>query len=200
LEKTGPARYQGHLEMISQLVRSFRRAGVELAYSQGYHPHPHLKTDSALPLGVESLVETLEVGVYDKGRVDEIAERVNKVLPLGISLADGRPRLPGEKLAEPQEVTYMVSNMGPFDQGALEAFEQASEFTMVRKTPKGSRTLDLKASVKELEIKEQGLFMVLAKAAGGRPKPYEILENVLGLSPWQAKAGRALKIKARREG
>ncbi|KIX13097.1 TIGR03960 family B12-binding radical SAM protein [Dethiosulfatarculus sandiegensis] len=200
LEKTGPARYQGHLEMISQLVRSFRRAGVELAYSRGYHPHPHLKTDSALPLGVESLVETLEVGVYELGRVDEIAERVNWVLPLGLCLADGRPKMPGEKLAEPHEVTYMVSNMGSFDKEALDAFEKASEFTMVRKTPKGNRTLDLKASVKELKIEEQGLFMVLAKAAGGRPKPYEILENVLGLSPWQAKAGRALKIKARREG
>ncbi|CAO0822388.1 hypothetical protein DFAR_20001 [Desulfarculales bacterium] len=53
LEKTGPARFLGHLETMHHLGRAFRRAGVEMAHSQGFHPHALIKSDSALPLGVE---------------------------------------------------------------------------------------------------------------------------------------------------
>ena len=48
LEKTGPARYLGHLEMMRLIERTIRAAGVELAYTQGFHPHALVKTAAAL--------------------------------------------------------------------------------------------------------------------------------------------------------
>jgi radical SAM family uncharacterized protein/radical SAM-linked protein len=198
LEKTGPARFLGHLEMISQIMRALQRAGVRVAFSQGFHPHALVKTASALPLGVESLVETLAVTVAGDPEVPtpaEIERAVNPALPQGLKIADGRPQLPGEGLAEPDEVTYLVSSKTALDPERLRAFNLAGEAHLVRVTPKGSRSIDLKSAVKELDMAERGIKVTVGRA-GGRPKPAEILTGVFGLSQEEALAARALKIKS----
>lgn len=197
LEKTGPARFLGHLEMISQIMRALQRSGVRVAFSQGFHPHALVKTASALPLGVESLVETLAVTVVGDPAPSpaEIEHAVNPALPQGIKIADGRPQLPGEGLAEPDEVTYLVSSKTDLDPGRLQAFEEAEEASLVRVTPKGQRSIDLKSAVKALDMAERGIKVTVGRA-GGRPKPAEILTGVFGLSQEDALAARALKIKS----
>ncbi len=194
LEKTGPARFLGHLEMITQITRAFQRAGVPLAYSRGYHPHPQVKTDSALPLGVESLVERLVVKVRGTPDARELARRVNAVLPRGLRLAEARRSLVKESLREPEEVTYLIRHHG-LDPERIRRFQQASSAVYVRNTPKGQRSLDLKAAVKSLAFTERGLEVVVARA-GGRPKPAEILSGIFGLSSREAQGARALKIGA----
>lgn len=196
LEKTGPARFLGHLEMISQIVRAFQRAGVRLAFSQGFHPHPLVKTASALPVGVESLVETLSVTVLGSPPPQELEQAVNARLPEGLRLADGRRQLPGEGLAEPEEVTYLVQAPRELDPARLEQFQRQEALLYRRTTPKGTRTIDLKGALKRMRLREEGLEVVVGRA-GGRPKPAEILEGVFGLSPEEAAHARALKIAAR---
>ncbi|MFH1059369.1 MAG: TIGR03960 family B12-binding radical SAM protein [Pseudomonadota bacterium] len=193
LHKTGPSRFLGHLEMISHLERGFRRAGLALAHSQGFHPHPLLKCDSALPLGVESLAEVLEVVLLAGPGPEEIARRVNSVLPEGLSLHQGRPALPGEGLREPETVTYFVRCADALDPAALAAFAAAESADYTRQTPKGSRVMDLKAAVRELRLEDGGLVLTVGKA-GGRPKPTEVLMAVFGLAAESAAAAKAVKL------
>src|SRR4029079_925378 len=40
--KLGPAALLGHLDLIRELPRAIRRAGVRLAYSEGFHPKPEM--------------------------------------------------------------------------------------------------------------------------------------------------------------
>jgi radical SAM family uncharacterized protein/radical SAM-linked protein len=195
LAKTGPARFLGHLEMINQLQRGFQRAGVPLAFSQGFHPHPLVKTSSALPLGVESLVETLAVTVHGQPSPAQLAEAVNPVLPRGLSIADGRRELPGEGLAEPDEVTYLLTGAPGLDPERITDFERSESRVVVRQTPKGRRDIDLKANLRELCMEDRGLRVRVGRE-GGRPKPAEILAGVFGLTLEQARAARALKIAA----
>ncbi|MCA1990015.1 MAG: TIGR03936 family radical SAM-associated protein [Desulfarculus sp.] len=198
LHKTGPARFLGHLEMISHLVRGFRRSGLALAHSLGFHPHPLLKSDSALPLGVESLAEVLEVTLLGGPGAEEIARRVNPVLPEGLSLHQGRAGLPGEDLREPDLVTYFVRCDTSLESQALYDFAAAPEAIFERDTPKGRRVIDLKAAVREMRLEDGGLMLTVGKA-GGRPKPSEVLMAVFGLDRDAAQAARALKMAARRE-
>ncbi|MEW5912679.1 MAG: TIGR03960 family B12-binding radical SAM protein [Thermodesulfobacteriota bacterium] len=195
LEKTGPARFLGHLETMRQLERSFRRAGVELAHSQGFHPHPLLKAASALPLGVESLVEVLEVATSRPYDPAALPAMVNPCLAQGLRLADGRPALPGEKLLEPVEVTYRVRPAAPLDPERLKVFHESPEWIMLRHSPKGERSIDLKSAVRRLELDQEGLLLCVGRS-GGRPKPAEVLVSIFGLSEQQAAASRALRIAA----
>jgi radical SAM family uncharacterized protein/radical SAM-linked protein len=59
--KIGPMAYLSHLDLIRALPRSFRRIGVPLFYTSGFHPKPDMTFSPALSLGVASLAEILDV-------------------------------------------------------------------------------------------------------------------------------------------
>ncbi|MCF8048747.1 MAG: TIGR03960 family B12-binding radical SAM protein [Desulfarculaceae bacterium] len=198
LEKTGPARYLGHLEMMRLIERTIRAAGVELAYTQGFHPHALVKTAAALTTGVESLVETLTVSTIRSYDPDHMAAQINALLPPGLRLRGGRPGRPGEKLIDPPVAVYRITPAQPLDPALLEAFHEAGEWTMLRHSPKGQREIDLKAAIRQLKLEGEELLLATG-SAGGRPKPMEVLVSIFGLSPEEAAAGRALKVEAREE-
>ncbi|MFH1087432.1 MAG: TIGR03936 family radical SAM-associated protein, partial [Chloroflexota bacterium] len=45
-------RFISHLDLMRLWERAFRRAGVPLAYSQGFTPHPSISLAAPLALGV----------------------------------------------------------------------------------------------------------------------------------------------------
>ncbi len=45
--KQGALRYTGHLDLHKIWERTARRAGLPLAYSQGFHPHPQIQLAAA---------------------------------------------------------------------------------------------------------------------------------------------------------
>ncbi len=59
--KTDAMRFIGNLDLHKAWERSCRRAGLPLAYSQGYNPQPKLNLASALPLGFTSQAELIDI-------------------------------------------------------------------------------------------------------------------------------------------
>src|SRR5512137_1305759 len=56
-QKVGELRFLSHLELMRALQRALRRAGIPLAYTQGFNPQPRLSLAQALAVGVEGLRE-----------------------------------------------------------------------------------------------------------------------------------------------
>ena len=63
--KLGRVAFLGHLDLVRHLPRIFRRAGLELFYSAGFHPKPELSFGPALGLGIPSLGELVDVTLID---------------------------------------------------------------------------------------------------------------------------------------
>ena len=59
--KTGALRYTGHLDLHKLWERTARRAGLPLAYSQGFHPLPKIQLAAALPLGFSARAELVDI-------------------------------------------------------------------------------------------------------------------------------------------
>lgn len=59
--KSGGLRYTGHLDMQTTWERTIRRAGLPLAYTQGFHPGPKIQIASALPLGFIGRAEIVDI-------------------------------------------------------------------------------------------------------------------------------------------
>ena len=59
--KTDAMRFTGHLDLHRAWERTFRRAGLPLAYTQGFSPHPRINLASALPLGFTSERELVDI-------------------------------------------------------------------------------------------------------------------------------------------
>jgi radical SAM-linked protein len=93
--KLGPAAFLSHLDLVRHLPRAFRRAGMEIFYSRGFHPKPGLSFGPALGLGIPSLGELADVKLVDRLPAEEILRRLRAVSPPGIeflsavALADG---------------------------------------------------------------------------------------------------------------
>jgi hypothetical protein len=83
-EKTGRFRYLGHNDLVNALQRVFRRAGIEILHSEGFHPKPLMSFGPALPLGMEGKAEFFEF--KSKASLDSgtILERTNAAAPEGL--------------------------------------------------------------------------------------------------------------------
>ncbi|MDR3292765.1 MAG: TIGR03936 family radical SAM-associated protein, partial [Clostridiales bacterium] len=60
-KKIGNAVYVSHIDTLRTVIRSIRRAGLSISYSQGFNPHPELYLSPPLPLFVESEAEYFSV-------------------------------------------------------------------------------------------------------------------------------------------
>ena len=63
--KSGALRYSGHLDLVRIWERSMRRAGIPLAYTQGFHPGPKIQIAAALPLGFSGRAEILDIWIQE---------------------------------------------------------------------------------------------------------------------------------------
>ena len=83
--KLGRSGFLGHLDTVRVLGRMVRRAGVEVAYTRGFHPKPSFSFAPALSLGVSSLGELVDVAIEaGVDGAEELAERLSEVSPEGI--------------------------------------------------------------------------------------------------------------------
>jgi hypothetical protein len=74
--KTGAVALLGHLDLIRELPRVIRRAGIKTAYTEGFHPKPDMSFGPALSLGVASLDEYADIKLLDPPPVDELVARL----------------------------------------------------------------------------------------------------------------------------
>ena len=49
--KEGPIKFIGHLDVMRYFQKAIRRAGIDIAYSAGFSPHPILSFAPLFPLG-----------------------------------------------------------------------------------------------------------------------------------------------------
>lgn len=83
-DKTEAMRYTGHLDLHRAWERTFRRAGLPLAYSQGFHPQPKLNLACALPLGFTSQCEMLDAWLETALPLSDISSTLESAVPQGI--------------------------------------------------------------------------------------------------------------------
>jgi radical SAM superfamily enzyme YgiQ (UPF0313 family) len=83
--KAGQARYMGHLDTVDILLRAVRSAGISLKMHGKYHPKPRISLSAALPVGIESACEMMEVEAQGVEPVDAaLVSRINAHLPGGM--------------------------------------------------------------------------------------------------------------------
>lgn len=82
--KTGELKYLSHLDMVRLIERAFRRSGIELNYTQGFHPTAKISFSPPVALGIESYCEMMEADVNcGEFSEEDFKEKLNAVLPNG---------------------------------------------------------------------------------------------------------------------
>jgi len=182
--KRGPAKYLSHLELVRAFVRAFKRAGVSLVYSKGYHPMPKLSFAAALPVGTESLHETLEVQWHDSGPHRTLRDKIDEQLPSGLEIKalEVLDREAGS--LKNKEIHYEISFNGvKVGEDRLERFLASDSFPVTKKGKKGDRKIDARAQVKSAHFNTGSrMHLALKPMEGPALKPVEIIQGMFHLS------------------
>ncbi len=85
--KYGDARYIGHLDTMSILVRAMKASGIPIRMKGKYHPLPKIALTDALPVGIESFYEFIEIETDPDLLVDNARiKNINRRLSSGIKI------------------------------------------------------------------------------------------------------------------
>ena len=79
-------RYIGHLDVMRYFQRLFRRTGLPLKYTEGYHPHQILSFAQPLGLGLTSDGEYLDTEFEEELPLDEILEKMRSSVSHGFDI------------------------------------------------------------------------------------------------------------------
>lgn len=115
--KDGPLRFVGHLDLARTWERVLRRAQAPLEYSQGFTPRPRMQFAAALPLGVSSESEYLDVWLTE--RLDDPSAtawigRLQATSPQGLTVL-AIEDVPIKGAALPTLVTHAEYRVTPLD-------------------------------------------------------------------------------------
>ena len=78
--KGGTLKFIGHLDVMRFFQKTFRRAQLDMIYSQGFNPHPLLSFASPLGVGLTSDGEYLDIQLNTCGTSKELMDLVNSAL------------------------------------------------------------------------------------------------------------------------
>lgn len=193
--KTHAARHLGHLELVRVFTRALRRANLPISHTGGFHPTPKISFTSALPLGTESLQETVRITLNACIEPATIKKRLNQRLPSGVRVLIAEDVSGKKRRNDLRESRYEITLNGwKIDETAVKAFMAAREHPVTRTTAKGTRTVDARARVKSIHVHAPDrMEMVLTHLPGPSLKPAEILKDVLKLGERQTRMLRILK-------
>lgn len=87
----GPeTRYLSHLDFLRLFTRAIRRAGLPIAYSQGFNPHPKLAFGPPVAVGITSSYEYMDLELETEFCLDELVEKLSQALPRGINIIQAK--------------------------------------------------------------------------------------------------------------
>ncbi len=196
--KQNALRYTSHLDLHSIWERSTRRAGLPLAYSQGFHPQPKIQLASALALGFTSQAELVDLWLEDDNnwQLSSLQKRIQAGLPTGIQIHKieevglHSPPLQTQVHTAEYEVTLLDEMPASLlDEKIASVLTAESIIRERRKRRKKKRytsqkpTYDLRPLIEEITpLPAEGgnlrLFMRLAAREGATGRPDDVLSEM----------------------
>ena len=87
--KRSDARYIGHIDTMNIILRALRASGIEIIMHRKYHPMPKIALSDALPIGIESACELIEIEAVQGTVIDkETLEVINRSMPKGMKMQE----------------------------------------------------------------------------------------------------------------
>ncbi|MBL8055151.1 MAG: DUF2344 domain-containing protein [Anaerolineales bacterium] len=200
--KTAAMRYTGHLDTHLAWERTFRRAGLPLAYSQGFHPQPRIQLAAALPLGFTSECEVADIWLEAPHPLEQVRAALEAAAPPGLQvLAVAEATLEARPLQTlVRSAEFSVQLRSPLPPEAVDAAIAGLLAQATLPHVRRDKPYDLRPLIEALarERSEPGLHhlrMTLAArdSATGRP---EAVVEALGAEPAEARYHRLKLIVA----
>lgn len=181
-------RYISHLDLVRTWERALRRAGIPLAYSQGYHPNPKMVFAAALPVGCTGSAEVMDLLLTQPMPPQRMTRGLTPRLPDGLSIVDvtpiyGRaPALPTVLHSADYESAIQIQNGHPSIEEARARVQALLARESIPRTFRKKR-YDLRPRIEDIDVvalNGHHLLVQMKLAAGqrGTGRPDEVLDEL----------------------
>jgi radical SAM-linked protein len=193
--KTDAMRFTGNLDLHRAWERSFRRADLPLAYSQGFNPRPRIQLASALPLGFTSQEEIVDVWLEEDLPLKAINAALEDALPPGLQLleiteVDLRSPALQTQIEASEFIVTLLDSLPNLDK-RLEALLRLEELIRQRR----GKSYDLRPLILDIALLPSGksdpprIFLRLASREGATGRPEEVID-ALGIPVYNTRVER----------
>ena len=145
-------KYISHLDFLRSVNRSFKRGKIPVKYSNGFNPHVLLNIALPCPVGVSSVCELLDIELYEKMDCEEIKNRLNSALPVGIEALEVTERGDQKDFFEISSALYTVEFKSEKEID-VKKFIDEPEFMIEKKSKRGMKEVNIKDFVRQIQLK-----------------------------------------------
>jgi radical SAM-linked protein len=162
--------------------RALRRAGVPMAFSQGFSPHPKISWIGASPTGAASEAEYLEIQVVTEVDPDALVGAVDAALPPGIDLLEAVAATAPSLVDAIEASHWRIELPGVSRDDLLAAVTRllaAGQVHVERLTKQGMRTIDVRPAVVSAEVsginESYGILDVVVRQQTPAVRPDDVM-------------------------
>jgi radical SAM-linked protein len=184
-------KYITHLDLMRFWERALRRAGIPIAYSEGFSPSPRLALAAPLPVGVTSSGELMDVYLAERVTPHHFVKAASEQIPPSIALLEvrevglGLPSLQSQVRWAEYEVEALIDRPGEDLRQAVEELLEARSIPWQHQREREVRRYDLRPLIRDVRIEamEDGrcvLAMLLRADSQGSGRAEQVVA-ALGL-------------------
>lgn len=185
--KYGPVKFIGHLDIMHYFQKAVRRAGIDVAYSEGFSPHQIMSFAAPLSVGHTSEGEYFDMEVNSFTEEEDMLQKLNQVMVEGIDVLKVRflDKGEGNAMASVAAAAYLVAFSDKlllpenWDKKLISFYSQ-EHIPVVKKTKKGQKEIDLKEGIYQLEVRGDKVYMLVDAGSGSNIKPEFVMETFFG--------------------
>lgn len=186
--KSGALKYTSNLDIAKIWERVLRRAHLPLLYSKGFNTRPRLQLASALPLGITSECELLDVALKEVIELDGVNERLTAVSPDGLRIISIEAVAVYESALQTRvrDAEYRVRFEDALESDDLQTHIDSllAHDTIIKTVERKRRAtkFDLRPLIYQITVNDDGdLIMRIAAGDQGNARPKDVLQE-LGLA------------------
>ena len=149
-------KFISHLDIMRLWQRALIRAGISLAYSEGFNPRPRISLAAPLAVGVTSEAELMDIILTKPASPHFFTAAVNQQLPPGIEILQVYPTAPTMPSLQSQvryaeyKVELETENGQKDIESALNSLLSAKNLPWQHQRDTGPRSYDLRTLVDDL--------------------------------------------------
>ncbi len=178
--KYGAMRYVGHLDLMRFFQKAMRRAGIDVAFTEGFSPHMVMSFALPLGIGATSEAEYLDIALRKKVPSEEAVERLNRVMVEGVDVQSFREIPEGRAsncmtLVSAARYEIWAKGLPAPTPSEVARFCDAGQILAAMGEKEKARTADIRPLIYQMGAGEGCLDLTLAAGSRANLRPEVVL-------------------------
>lgn len=180
--KFGAVKFIGHLDIMRYFQKAMRRAEIPIKFSGGYSPHMVMSFANPLGVGLTSDGEYFDIELTEPLASKEALVKLNGTMVEGIEVLSFL-ELPEEEKTGMSIVAAADYLVTPADTEVckewnekVHSFLDQPAILVMKESKKSTREVDIRPMIYRMEVRENGVYMLLAAGSAENLKPGLVMD------------------------